>query len=122
MLSFLQGQAKAGQWQSDSGRDPKSAVEDAWRWAQQKDEKPFSNEDALRKFLEAGTRCIRKKADGNMTSSYDGREILESFKRRAAEPAGRDMIVPLGSDDAPEMTAHEWASLIMKQAGKHCTD
>lgn len=122
MLSFLQERAKAGKSQSDSGRDQKAAVEDAWRWAQQKDEKPFSNEDASRKILEAGTRRITEQGDGKMTSSYDGREIIENFKKWAAEPFGRDMSVPQDSNDAPEMTAHDWASRIIKQAGKHYTD
>jgi len=122
MLSFLQERVKAGKSQSDSGRDQKAAVEDAWRWAQQKDEKPFSNEDAYRKILEAGTRRITEQGDGKMTSSYDGREILENFKKWVAEPFGRDMSVPQDSNDAPEMTAHDWASRIIKQAGKHYTD
>ena len=118
-FSFLQEKAKAGENQSDAGIDLKALAEDTWRQMQQ--EKSFSQEDALRKLLSADPGRITVKADRKMTSSYDGREILEFFKKWAAEPNGRDMSFAQGSDDAPEMTAHEWASLIMKQAGKHCT-
>lgn len=121
MLNFLKERAEAGQRQSDAGTALNALAENAWRRAHQ--DKLFSNEDATRKILEAGTRRrTTEMADGKMTSSYDGREILESFKKLASEPVGMDKSVPKGIYDAPEMTAHDLASLLMKQAGKHYTD